>query len=74
MYEACERLTRDRTDELLKTLSGVAEMPVHPHNDADYALGAAKRALERTRMIMMSWRGRVRRSNAMQKYVSFQGD
>ena len=47
MYEACEQLTRGRTDELIETLSGVAEVPVHPHNDADYALEAAKRALER---------------------------
>lgn len=47
MYEACERLTGDRTDTLLEALSKVAEVPVHPHNEADYALGAAKRALER---------------------------
>ena len=47
MYEVCERLTEGRTDELLEILSHVEEVPVHPHNEADYALGAAKRALQR---------------------------
>src|SRR5690606_12268147 len=47
MYEVCERLTKDETQDLLKQLEKVTEVPVQPYNKADYALGAAKRALER---------------------------
>lgn len=47
MYEICEKLTEGETQTILEQLEKVAEVPVHPHNQADYALGAAKRALER---------------------------
>lgn len=47
MYEACERLTADETEELLHALHQVTEVPVHPYNDSDQALNVAKRALER---------------------------
>src|SRR5699024_9349723 len=47
MYEACEKLTADRIDEVLEKLQATTEVPVQPHNRADYALGAAKRALNR---------------------------
>lgn len=47
MYEMCEKLTSGETQNLLEQLKKVTEVPVHPHNEADYALGAAKRALER---------------------------
>lgn len=47
MYDVCENLTHSETNEILKQLSEMSEVPVHPHNRADYALGAAKRALER---------------------------
>jgi len=47
MYEICEKLTGDETQTLLKQLEQVTEVPVHPHNEAAYALKAAKNALER---------------------------
>lgn len=47
MYDVCERLTKGETQDLLTQLEKITEVPVHPHNKADYALGAAKRALER---------------------------
>lgn len=47
MYDICENLTREDTQDILAQLEMVTEVPVHPHNRADYALGAAKRALER---------------------------
>lgn len=47
VYELCERLAKSRTDELLERLAQVEEVPMHPHNKADYALDAAKRALIR---------------------------
>lgn len=47
MYEACENLTQKETQSLLDQLEKVTEVPVHPHNEAGYALGAAKRALLR---------------------------
>ncbi len=47
MYDVCERLTQKETDSVLEKLSQVKEVPVHPHNRAEYALTAAKRALER---------------------------
>src|SRR5690625_4187793 len=47
MYEACEKLTQNQTETLLEKLAATTEVPVHPHNRADYALGAAKRALDR---------------------------
>jgi iron-sulfur cluster repair protein YtfE (RIC family) len=47
MYDLCEKLTHDQTESLLHQLENTTEVPVHPFNNADYALGAAKRALER---------------------------
>jgi hypothetical protein len=47
MYEICEKLTGGETQTLLKQLEQVTEVPVHPHNEAAYALKAAKNALER---------------------------
>jgi hypothetical protein len=47
MYDVCEKLTEGETDELLKQLQAVTEVPVHPHNTAGYALQSAKNALER---------------------------
>ena len=47
MYDACEKLTREETQSLLAQLAEATEVPVHPYNKADYALGAAKRALAR---------------------------
>lgn len=47
MYEICERLTGAETGALLAELEAVTEVPVQPHNEAAYALVAAKRALER---------------------------
>lgn len=47
MYEACEALTESETESLLQQLDQVTEVPVHPHNKADYALKAAKNSLIR---------------------------
>lgn len=47
MYDICEKLTAGETHALLDQLEKVTEVPVHGHNNADYAWGAAKRALER---------------------------
>jgi len=47
MYDVCEGLTAGETGELLAQLEKATEVPVQKFNDADYALGAAKRALER---------------------------
>lgn len=47
MYDVCEKLTAAETDDVLEKLDQVKEVPVHPHNRAEYALTAAKRALER---------------------------
>lgn len=47
MYDVCEKLTGTETRSLLEQLEKVTEVPVHPHNRADFALEAAKRALER---------------------------
>ena len=47
MYDICEKLTESETHSLLKQLEQVTEVPVHPHNEAAYALKAAKNALER---------------------------
>ncbi|HEU5052146.1 MAG TPA: hemerythrin domain-containing protein [Hanamia sp.] len=47
MYDLCEKLTHDETESLLQQLENTTEVPVHPFNYADYALGAAKRAVER---------------------------
>ncbi len=47
MYEICEQLAKEETAALLEQLTNTTEVPVHPHNKAEYALGAAVRALER---------------------------
>lgn len=47
MYEVCEKLTHAETDELIARLNQAEEVPVHPHNTADYALASAKRTLQR---------------------------
>lgn len=47
MYDLCEKLTEGETQEVLDQLEKTAEVPVRPHNKADYALESAKRALER---------------------------
>ncbi|MBS1764608.1 MAG: hemerythrin domain-containing protein [Bacteroidetes bacterium] len=47
MYDVCEKLTAGETDSLLEKLRIVTEVPVHPHNNADYAMQSAIRALER---------------------------
>lgn len=47
MYDTCEKLTAAETQGLLEQLEKLTEVPVHSHNSADYALDAAKRALER---------------------------
>lgn len=46
-YDICEKLTGEETQKLLNELKEVTEVPVHPNNNADYALVAAKRSLER---------------------------
>jgi len=47
MYEACEKLTIHETQNILKELSNVTPVPVHPFNEANYALEAAKRSTKR---------------------------
>lgn len=47
VYEVCEKIAETETRTLLEQLKKVTEVPVHPFNEADYALSAAKRALER---------------------------
>jgi hypothetical protein len=47
MYDVCEKLTEGATNDLLQELGKVTEVPVHPYNEADYALEVAKRTLLR---------------------------
>lgn len=47
MYDVCESLTQDQTQDLLNQLTNVSEVPVHPPNASSFALGAAKRSLAR---------------------------
>lgn len=47
MYDVCERLTEGETNTLLQQLQEVAEVPVHPFNEAGYAPDVAKRTLLR---------------------------
>ena len=47
MYDVCEKLTEGETDEIIKQLESVTEVPVHPYNKAGYALDVAKRTLLR---------------------------
>lgn len=47
MYDICENLTKEYTDELLKQLRNITPTPVHPPKKEDYVLEAAKRVVER---------------------------
>lgn len=47
MYEACEKLTQNETDQILETLRKTTPVPVHPFNEADYVLDVAKRSVAR---------------------------
>jgi hypothetical protein len=47
MYDVCEKLAKGETQKLLEQLEQTTEVPVHPHNNAAYALDSAKRALQR---------------------------
>lgn len=47
MYDACEALTKEQTEELLVNLRNTPLVPVHPHNDAPIAMASARRALLR---------------------------
>jgi hypothetical protein len=47
MYDVCEKLTEGETNHLLQELGKVAGVPVHPFNEAGYALDVAKRTLLR---------------------------
>ncbi len=47
MYDVCEALTKEQTNELLEQLSEITEVPMHPHHPAAFALESAKRSLTR---------------------------
>lgn len=47
MYEACEKLTQHETQQIADALRKVTPVPVHPFNEAPYALDAAKRSMQR---------------------------
>lgn len=47
MYEMCEKLTTEQTDEIMDKLSKVTEVPVHPFNTHPVVFEAMKRALKR---------------------------
>lgn len=47
MYEVCENLTHDQTDNILEKLKNTTPTPVHPPKKEDYVLEAAKRVLAR---------------------------
>lgn len=47
MYEACEMLTQNETWQILEDLKNVTPVPVHPFNEAPYALEVAKRTVKR---------------------------
>lgn len=47
IYEACEALTAEYTDQLLEELAKVTPVPLHPHNEKPFALEAAKRSVVR---------------------------
>lgn len=47
LYDVCEALTQDQTQELLAQLATTEEVPVHPPNSAPIALASARRALLR---------------------------
>jgi len=47
LYDVCERLTHEQTQEILEQLMATKEVPVHPPNPAPIAMASARRALER---------------------------
>ncbi|HRN37986.1 MAG TPA: hypothetical protein PLL18_13860, partial [Flavobacteriales bacterium] len=47
MYDVCEKLTAEETEELLEQLRRATEVPVHPHNVSDKAFISARNALIR---------------------------
>lgn len=47
MYDICENLTKDQTEEILEKLKAVTPVPVHPPNPLPVVLKAAKRILKR---------------------------
>ena len=47
MYEACEKLTRHETRQILEDLKNVTPVPVHPINEAAYVLDVARRSVKR---------------------------
>jgi len=47
MYDVCGKLTEGKTNQLLQELEKVAEVPVHPFNEAGYASDVARRTLLR---------------------------
>lgn len=47
MYEVCEKLTQNETQQILADLNNATPVPVHPFNEAAYVIDVAKRAMER---------------------------
>lgn len=47
MYDLCEKLTENETDEILAQLKAVTDVPVHPYNATENALQVTKNALQR---------------------------
>lgn len=47
LYDICEALTQEQTQEILDQLAATEEVPVHPPNPALFALESAKRSLAR---------------------------
>ncbi len=47
MYDVCEALTKEKTDEVLQKAKRVKPVPVHPPKKEAYVLEAAKRVLSR---------------------------
>jgi hypothetical protein len=47
MYDICEKLTQDQTEEILQTLRNTTSVPLLKHNDTDFARDAARRAMLR---------------------------
>ena len=47
LYDVCEALTQEHTEEILLQLAATEEVPVHPPNPAPIAIESARRALQR---------------------------
>lgn len=47
MYDLCEELTKDETDEIMEELRNTTDTPVHPFNEKPYTYEVAKRSLAR---------------------------